>query len=73
MPVAQHVDQVEPAHSGHMLVDHKTAAGREIPGAKQLSAACVAANRETLDLKREFQRIANRKIIVKNDHHDPRS
>jgi hypothetical protein len=56
-----------------MLVDHKTAAGREIPGAKQLSAACVAANRETLDLKREFQRIANRKIIVKNDHHDPRS
>jgi hypothetical protein len=73
MPAAQHVDQVEPAHSGHMLVDHKTAAGRKIPGAKQLSAACVATNRETLDLKREFQRIANGKIIVKDDHHDPRS
>jgi hypothetical protein len=56
-----------------VLVDHKTAAGREIPRAKQLSAACVATNRETLDLKGEFQRIANRKIIVKDDHHDARS
>ena len=73
MSAAQHVDQVEPAHSGHMLVDHKTAASSEIPGAKQLSAGRVATNRETLDLKREFQRIANRKIIVKDDHHDPRS
>ena len=56
-----------------MLVDHKTAAGREISGPKQLSAACVATNRETLDLKLELQRIADRKIIVKDDHHDPRS
>ena len=32
----------------------------------------VATNRETLDLKREFQGIANRKIIVQDDHHEPR-
>ena len=72
MPVAQHVDQVESAHSGHMLVDHKTAAVREIPGAKQFSAACVAPNRETSISSENFNE-SNREIIVKDDHHDPRA
>ena len=67
------VDQIEPAHSGHMLVDDKTATGRQVACAQQLGSRCVATDRETLDLEREFQGIANRKIIVQDDHHEPRS
>ncbi len=72
MPAAQQLDQIEPVHSGHMLVYDKTATGRHAACVQQLGARCVATNRETLDLEREFQRIANRKIIVQDDHHEPR-
>ena len=67
------VNQVEPAHSGHMLVDDKTATGRRVACAQQFGSGRVATDRETLDLEREFQGIANRKIIVQDDHHEPRS
>ena len=73
MPAAQQVDQVEPAHSGHMLVDDKTATGRRVAFAQQFGSGRVATDREALDLKREFQGIANRKIIIQDDHHEPRS
>src|SRR4051812_41674325 len=73
MPAAQQVDQVEPAHSGHMLVDDKTATGSRVACAQQFGSRRVAADREAFDLKREFQGIANRKIIIQDDHYEPRS
>ena len=50
MPAAQQVDQIEPVHSGHMLVDDKTATGRHAARVQQLGARCVATDHETLDL-----------------------
>ena len=73
MPAAQQVDQVESAHSGHMLVDDKTATVRRIGCIQQFSSRGVATDREAFDLEREFQGIANRKIIIQDDDHESRS
>src|SRR6185503_4912720 len=73
MPAAQQLDQIKPAHSGHMLVDDETATVRRVGCIQKLSSRGIATDRETLDLKREFQGIANREVIVQDDHHEPRS
>src|SRR4029077_9606786 len=51
----------------------KTATGRRVACAQQFGSRRIATDRETLDLEREFQGIANPKIIVQDDHHKPRS
>src|SRR6185437_3803223 len=73
MPAAQQLDQIKPAYSGHVLIDDETAAVRRVRCIQQLSPRGIAADRKPLDLERELQGIANRKIIIEHDHHEPRS
>jgi len=73
MPLAQQCNQVEPAYSRHFLIDDKAAAGCQLAGAQELGSGGVAMDLEALDLEREFERIANGRIVVDDENHNPRS
>lgn len=73
MPLAQQCNQVEPAYSRHFLIDDKAAAGCQLAGAQELGSGGVAMDLEALDLEREFERIANGRIVVDDEDHNPRS
>src|SRR6476661_1143458 len=73
MPLAQQCNQVEPAYSRHFLIDDKAAAGCQLAGTQELGSGGVAMDLEALVLEREFERIANGRIVVDDEDHNPRS
>ena len=61
---AQGRNEIEPAHARHVLVDDVAVAGRERRFREELRAAGEYANREPLDDEGEFQRVANRFVVI---------
>ena len=53
--VAQAGEQIQPVHSGQMIVGHNTAALRHVLFVKQIGACRVCPDGESFDLQCEFQ------------------
>ena len=61
---AQGRNEIEPAHPRHVLIDDVAVAGWERRFREELRAAGEYANREPLDDEGEFQRVANRFVVI---------
>ena len=61
---AQRVDQLQPVHDGHAVVDDEAAAARQILVGQQRLRSRIEADAEAFDLERELERAADGGVVV---------
>ena len=66
--LAQPCDEIESCHLGQVLVDDQAAVVKDRTFDQQVPRAWVGADRGSLDLEQELERIANGHIVIDDDN-----
>jgi hypothetical protein len=55
MASPQAVDQLDPVHGGHVVIDHEASVRRQVPGGEEFLSAAIEAHVQALHLEGELQ------------------